>query len=159
MGGAENEQVEPVGEPGGQRIVKARLTRRPKARSRRFSLLTKTRLKNLSAPLEVPGAELAELPVIGVFFLAIIALVLIVVVGTLLGGFIIAAIELVLLGALAAAGAAWAWLRGHPKVAVMDIDDQRWMRTDGPSVTLVDDAEAIAAGTEPATLGYELVIR
>ncbi len=162
MGRAEHEPVESsgdeLGEAGGKRIVKARLTRRPNARKRRFPFLTKMRVKNLSAPLDVPGAELAELPVVGVFFLALIALVLIVVVGIFLGGFLIAAIEFVLLGAVAVAGSTWAWLRGHPKVAVMDIGDHRWVRAAGPSTTLVDDAEAIAAGTEPSTLGYELTI-
>lgn len=137
--------------------AKVKVTRRPNGRHRRFAFLTKKRLKDLAAPFDTPGAELAEIPVIGHIVIAVMLLVAVIVIGILLGGFVIALAELLALGALALLGTLWAWIRGHPKVSVVDVDGQRWARADGPSLTVSEDERLINQGTPPSELGYQLV--
>jgi len=134
--------------------VSGRLTRRPTRRRRRFSFFGDGRLRGVGGVFDSPGLELAEVPIIGPIVLGIFLLLLLVVLVIFFGGFLIAFIELVILGLLAVAGWLWAWLRGHPKVAVLDVDDQRWVRDEGPAVGVPEDRRSIEEGADPAALGY-----
>ena len=133
------------------------MTRRPQKRSRTQKLITMQRLKNLSAPFEVPGLELAEVPIVGVIVLALFAIVALIVVGLLIGGFLVALIELGVILALSIGGSLWAWLRRHPKYAVLDIGDQRWVKQVDGTHSHKEDAQMVEAGHKPRDLGYQPV--
>lgn len=136
--------------------VTGRLTRRPKrGPQRRFSFFGDGRFDGIGDL--GGGLEAAELPIIGPIILGIFLFIAVVVLLIVFGGLLIAFIEVTLLGLMALAGWLWAWLRGHPKVAVIDVDEQRWVRDEGPAVDLVEDEQSIRAGTDPATLGYRLL--
>ncbi len=112
------------------------------------------RVKDLSAPLDMPGAELGEVPVIGPIILLLMFAIFVVVASILIVALLIALVEVLIVAAIAVVGGTWAWLRKHPKVTVLTIDGRPWVRTNGTTPTYTD-ARAIRTGADPVELGYE----
>ncbi len=134
-------------------VVTHRVTRRPNGRQRRLKLVTKDRLRMLAAPFSI--GDLAEIPIIGMVFLAVVALLAVFVAGWLVGGLLIALIELVLVLVAGGLASLWAWLRGHPKMMVLDVDGARWVKAWEPGLSPERDAEMVRTGsTDPRSLGY-----
>ena len=143
------------GGPGRVRIELI-ATRRPDRLRRRRRLWNKPRFKFDDGGLFQLGDLLDDgLGAVLVLLILLLALIPIVIyVGPIVVGFVVAFVELVLVGLLGLIGWVWAWLRRHPQVAILTYGEERWRRQLSPEDSIAEDRQMLEAGAAPESLGY-----